>query len=405
MTSVKAYLRPEVKRDGTCTLTLRITKDRKTSNLYLEYSIKPDDWDPINQVVKKTNPNYKHLNLYISQKKTEALEASLELQTSKKHTTAKNVKQKVQPLAGSTFFPQADLYLDQLKASGKYNRYTADKPRVGHFKAFLGGNDVAFAEITPGLLERFKVFLKATYNISERTIMNHLVLIRSVFSLAVKNQVADPKYYPFGKGKITIKFPESTKVGISNEDVKKLEEVELPQENYDHARNLWLISYYFGGMRISDVLRLRWPDFVDMRLHYTMGKNNKAGSIKIVDKALTILQKYERFKENADDLVFPDLKVLPDLTNDFEVQRKIAFATSRYDKFLRVHVAPTAGIDKKLTMHIARHTFATNAGDIVAIQTLQKIYRHSNITTTIGYQANFINKETDDAIDAVLGMK
>lgn len=402
MASVKAYLRPEVKRDGTSALTLRITKDRKTTNLYLNFSIKPEDWDADSQVVKKSNPNHKRLNLLITQKKAEVLEAALELQTSKRSATARSVKEKVQPKAGSTFKPQAQAYLDRLKDSGKYNRYTADKPRVNHFLKFLPGGDIDFSEITMGLLERFKVHLKATYNLGERSIMNHLVLVRSVFSQAIKEQVADPKYYPFGKGKISIKFPESTKVGISNEDVKRLEDVDLPNDSHNHARNLWLISYYFGGMRISDVLRLKWTDFADMRLHYTMGKNNKTGSIKVVDKAFQLLDKYAKFKENDADLVFEDLKVLPNLENDFEVQRKIAFATSRYDKFLREHVAPAAGIKGRLTMHIARHTFATNAGDIVPIQLLQKIYRHSNITTTIAYQANFINKDTDEALDAVL---
>lgn len=172
----------------------------------------------------------------------------------------------------------------------------------------------------------------------------------------------------------------------------------LDHAPYDHARNLWLISYYFAGMRISDVLRLRWSDFQKMRLHYTMGKNKKAGSLKAPEKALEILAKYEQFKENADDLVFPELKVLPNFDNEFEVQKKIAMAVSRNDKFLRLFVAPAAAVEKKLTMHIARHTFATNAGDMIPIQMLQKLYRHNNITTTIGYQANFINKDADDAL-------
>lgn len=34
---------------------------------------------------------------------------------------------------------------------------------------------------------------------------------------------------------------------------------------------------------------------------------------------------------------------------------------------------------------------------------LQKLYRHSSITTTIGYQANFIHKDTDEALNAVIG--
>jgi hypothetical protein len=66
-------------------------------------------------------------------------------------------------------------------------------------------------------------------------------------------------------------------------------------------------------------------------------------------------------------------------------------------------VAELAGISKNLFMHIARHTFGNISGDKIPIQMLQKLYRHSNITTTIGYQANFIHKESDEALDAVLG--
>lgn len=53
-------------------------------------------------------------------------------------------------------------------------------------------------------------------------------------------------------------------------------------------------------------------------------------------------------------------------------------------------------------MHIARHTFGNLSGDKIPIQMLQKLYRHTSILTTIGYQANFINKDTDEALDAVL---
>lgn len=51
-------------------------------------------------------------------------------------------------------------------------------------------------------------------------------------------------------------------------------------------------------------------------------------------------------------------------------------------------------------MHIARRTFAMISGDKIPVQMLQKLYRHSSITTTIGYQAGFIYKSADDALDA-----
>lgn len=59
-------------------------------------------------------------------------------------------------------------------------------------------------------------------------------------------------------------------------------------------------------------------------------------------------------------------------------------------------------IDKKITNHISRHTFGNIAGDKISPKMLQKLYRHSDIKTTMGYQGNFIHKSTDDALDSVV---
>lgn len=91
----------------------------------------------------------------------------------------------------------------------------------------MDGSDISFQEITESLLNRFRAYLKGTRNISERTIVNHLVVIRSIFNQAIKDNIIDQKYYPFGKGKIRIKFPESTKISLSIEEVIKLEEIKL----------------------------------------------------------------------------------------------------------------------------------------------------------------------------------
>lgn len=401
MASVKVVLRKKKNKNGTFPLALRITKDRKTSFIHLGYNLLEKDWDEAAGRVRKSHANSVRLNNLIAAKIAEASDKSLEIETQKKAATSGAIKQRIKPQAVASFFAQADIYLKRLQERGQYNTYTADKPRIKHFREFLKGGDIIFPDITEGLLNRYTIWLKSHLNIGERTVMNHLVVIRSVFSQAIKDEVTEAKYYPFGKGKVSIRFPESTKVGLDLEDVQRLENVILKHPGYDHARNLWLLSYYFAGMRVSDLFRLRWSDFQDRRLHYSMGKNNKAGSIKVHEKALQILAGYANQKKAPDDLVFPDLKGI-DMGDTFNVKRKIAFATSRYDKFLREHIAPAAGITGKLTMHIARHTFATLAGDKIPIQMLQKLYRHSDIKTTIGYQANFIHKDADDALDAVL---
>ena len=401
MSTVKIVLRQKPNKEGTLPLCLRITKDRKSSFIHLGYSVKETDWEPQAQRVKRSHPNFVRLNNFLIKKLAEANDGALELETNKREVSTKAVKQRIKPSAGATFNAQAEAYLNKLKSAGKYNQYTADKPRVKHFKEFLG-EEIAFQDITPGILERFKGYVRHSLQLSERSAVNHLVMVRSVFSHAIKENVVDPKHYPFGKGKVKIKFPESVKVGLTAEDIKNLENVLLDNENEDHCRKMFLLSFYFAGMRISDVLRLRFSDFQNMRLHYTMGKNNKSGSLKIPEKAETIIRHYEQFKTNKDDLIFPELKRLDNLDDNFTTQRAIAFAVSRIDKCLRKDVAPKAGIDKKLTMHIARHSFGNISGDKIPVQMLQKLYRHTKLETTIGYQANFIHKDADDALDAVL---
>lgn len=405
MANVKLVLRKETKKDGTSPLAIRITKDRKSSYIYLEYSIKESDWDIKNKRVKKSHPNSTRLNNYLATKVAEALNRSLEIETERKDVSSKTVRQKIKPNGGSTFFAQADLYIQNLEKDGKYNRYTADKPRVKHFKEFLKGENIAFTDITIPLLERFKGYIKTELKLSERSAINHLVVIRSVFSQAIKSEIVDRKYYPFGAGKISIKFPDSLKIGLTPEEVNAIETMELPAGSFEnHCRNLWLFSFYFAGMRISDVFRIKWSDIQNGRLFYSMGKNEKGGSLKIPEKVLSIIAQYKDDKHGVADFIFPELKTLIDKQDKFIEQRRIMNMTSRVDKTLQNAVAKQAGITKRLTMHIARHTFGNISGDRIPIQMLQKLYRHSSVTTTIGYQSNFINKDADDALDTVISL-
>jgi site-specific recombinase XerD len=409
MSTIKLVLRQKPRKDGTLPVCLRITKDRKTSFIHLGYHIKESDWDEKTSRVKKSHPNAARMNNLLLKKLAEANDEALDLEAKQKQTSAKSVKQQVKPQTGATFFPQAESFLAHLKSQGKYNQYTSDKPRIEHFRNFLNKNDIAFSDITVGLLERFKSYLrqlkpyKNRPPLSERTIMNHLVVLRSVYAHARKNGVVTKEQSPFGENGIKIKFPDSLKIGLTPQEVKQVEDAQLSDPAAIHARNLWLFSFYFAGMRVSDVLRIRWSDIQNERLHYLMGKNTKGGSIKIPEKAMNIIKQYEHLKENKDDLIFPELRDC-DFDNKFLTQRTIAFKTSAIDKCLRNHVAPAAELDKKLTMHIARHTFGNISGDKIPIQMLQKLYRHSSITTTIGYQGNFIHKDADDALDAVLSL-
>ncbi|RYE54554.1 MAG: integrase, partial [Sphingobacteriales bacterium] len=226
MAAIAIVLRKEVKQDGTSPLAIRITKDRKSSYIYLEYSILQKDWDAKVQRVRKSYPNSERLNIFLQKRKAEAGERSLELETAKSVVSAKAVTQKIKPKAGGTVFKQADIYIERLKAEGKYNRWNSEKSNVKHLKDFLK-KDIAFQDLTEGVLKRFKAHLIATNKVSERTAINNWVTIRSIFSQAISDGVCDSKYYPFGKGKLQIKFPDGKKIGLNQADVSRIENTEL----------------------------------------------------------------------------------------------------------------------------------------------------------------------------------
>lgn len=402
--SIKAVLRKKKNQDGTYPIAIRVTIDRKTTYIYTGYSAHESEWDATNQVVKKKYPNSERLNNLIQQKKANAAKEVIAAQSQSNSVTLSSVRKQLKPQAGSTFFAQADLFIANMRAAGKYNRVKPEQSRLDSFKTFLKGQDIAFGEITVPLLNRYKAWLKGARKVSERTIANNLLIIRTIYNQAIKAKVIDDKLYPFGKEKVPIKFPDSAKVGLTPSEVKALEGLDLSNEPYlNHARNLWLFSFYFAGVRVSDVLRMKWTDFQDGRLHYTMGKNLKTGSLKVPTQALAIIAQYQK-DQTKHDLIFPELKVVEDITDTYNVQRKISFAVKRLNTAL-AKIAERINLQKSLTMHISRHTFGSLSGEKIPVQMLQKLYRHSSITTTIGYQSNFFNKTADDALDAVLQLE
>jgi len=398
MASIKAVLRKNQNKDLTYPLVIRITKDRKTNFIAIGHSVLLDEWNAATGKVKKSHPNSPRLNNLISKKIAEANDKLLELESTAKDTSVRVISKAVKGATEGTFLKQGQVYLDNLNKEGKYNRVSADSPVLNRIKEFAGG-DVNFSEIDPLFLKKFKAWLIGTRKVSERTAINHFVVIRSIYNQAINAGLVDRKHYPFGKGKVVIKFPDNSKLGLSAEEVTALETVELnPME--DHSRQVFLLSFYFAGMRVSDVLRLQWHNFQDGRLAYQMEKNAKSGSLKIPDKdkALKLL---DTLRRPGAMYVFEVLDGVS-LSDKHAVQYWVKSRLHEINKYLK-QAAAKAGIEKKVTMHISRHTLGHLSGDKIAPQILQRLYRHSSLLTTMSYQKNFIHKESDDALDLVIG--
>ncbi|MDR5591091.1 site-specific integrase [Christiangramia sp. SM2212] len=399
--NAKIVIRKKPNKKGLYPLAIRITKNRQSTYHYIGHYIDLKDWDDKNLRVKKSNPNSERLNNLLSTRLLEASKALLDLQSDKKDFSANQIKEIL--FSGSkanTFYEVAKDFLDELEANKKLPQLSTDKARVNHVIKYNKSKQLTFPEINETFLRKFRIYLKKELNLSERSVVNNLVVIRTIYNRAIKMDVVDRKLYPFGSGKIRIKFPETEKIGLTKKEIKSFESAKNLTNNETHARNIWLFSFYFAGIRAADVLKIRWSDIYDGRLHYRMNKNAKLLSLKIPEKVFSILEYYKSEEQNDNDFVFPEMKKA-DLKNAKDVYAKTKTATKKFNKYL-VGVARKAKVTKKVTMHIARHSFGHISEDKIPIKMLQKLYRHSSVTTTIKYQANFIHKDADDALDSVV---
>jgi integrase/recombinase XerD len=400
-TSVKVLLRNKANKEGLYPLVVRIIKNRKPSYIYIGHYIDKKYWNEDDRKVRKSHPNSARLNNLIASKLAEANSTLIELQSNDMEISSQQIKKEIKnPMSDKSYNELGQEYLNELETNNKLNQLSADKVRVNYVIEFSKSPALNFREIDETFLRRFMSYLKTEKKVGQRSIINNLVVIRTLFNRAIRSGVVEQKYYPFGRDKIVIRFPESTKVGLSIEEVQAIANNEELSVAEQHARNVWLFSFYLAGMRVGDVIKIKWSDIYDGRLHYRMNKNSKLLSLQLPEKAIDIISNYEDSKQGNDDFIFPEMKKA-NLKSPKDILAKTKTATKKFNKYL-ASIAQKCEIDKKLTMHIARHTFGNISGDKIPIQTLQKLYRHSSITTTINYQSNFTHKEEDEALDKVL---
>lgn len=400
--NAKIVLRKKPNAKGLYPLAIRITKNRRSTFKHIGHYIDIEDWDEKNIEVKKSCPNSIELNNLLSTKLSEIRKGLIILQTEDKDVSAKQIKSELyNPASHLTFFDYTKEHLEGLEAENKINRHSTDSAWVSYIVKFNKSQQLSFQEIDERFLRKFKTFMKAQLSISETSAMNVMVLIRLLFNRAIRDKIVSKELYPFGTGKFKIKFPETEKIGLNLKEIKMLEKINGLTDAERHALNVWLYSFYFAGMRISDVLFTRWSQIYDGRLHYKMGKNSKVLSLVLPDKVIKILEQYALEKSGENDFIFPEMRNA-DLSNAKDVYNKKKTATKKLNDNLK-SIMKKAGINKKVTMHIARHSFGNIAGDSIHPLMLQKLYRHSDLKTTINYQANFIHKEADDALNKVIG--
>jgi len=183
-----------------------------------------------------------------------------------------------------------------------------------------------------------------------------------------------------------IRFEKTDRGFLKEEELKAIIDKELSIERMKHVRNVFVFAA-FTGLAYSDIHELKYDDIktnFDDRL-WIMKKRVKTGTditVPLMDIPLSIIERYRNKQKNE--------KVLPTMCNQ------------KINSYLK-EIADLCEITKKLSTHVARHTFATLFLTLeVPIESVSKMLGHTKISTTQIYARITDNKISND-MEAIEG--
>ncbi|WP_459212865.1 tyrosine-type recombinase/integrase [Aquimarina rhabdastrellae] len=388
-------------KHGQFSLALRITKDGKPKYIHIEW-LEEKYWNAKKSEVRRSHPFAENLNSLAKQKHalTQKIitEHNIENRVLDIDTLVKRVKNN---RVNVSFFDVSNEQVETLLKREEFATHIDNDCNNKRFKKYIGNEDIGFHEIQPKLIKDFIAYLEMN-DYKKSVIKSNLSYIRKIFNIAIRDKVIPRDCYPFGTTyKYKIKGESPNRIGLVEDELMRFASVEIPyMKTRWLTQQCFLFSFYLAGIRVSDVIKMKWNVIHDGRLYYEMGKNQKRDSLQIPEEVLRILEHLKPLKTCHDDYIFPFLKGI-DTKNKKAIYQKIKSTKNLMNYHLKI-IGKKAGIEKNVSCHIARHTFGTIAGNKISMRSLQKLYRHSDINVTMGYQRYFDHSTTDKALQDVV---
>lgn len=369
-TKVKEPVRLRMKElsDGSKSLYLDIYRNGKRTYEYLKMYIIPE------------TDNYARKRNQATMDAANAIKSKRIIEMTNGEAGIENEKEKV------FLLDWMETYRENQKKRGKKDAEQI-KITIRILKDYAGER-VTLDQIDKPFCQGYIDYLMTEYRpkgrrVSNYTIKNYYRVLNGALNSAVRAELI--KGNPFDKidKSDKIHLPESKRSYMTIEEVKAL--ITTPMKN-DMVKRAYLFSC-FCGLRISDILGLKWKDvFIDhgqYRLAVSMKKTKEPIYLPLSSEALKWMP--ERGSKTPEDHVFD----LP---------------TGNQINYLLKPWAKAAGINKRFSFHTARHTFATMMLTLGAdLYTTSKLLGHADVKMTQVY-AKIVNKKKDEAVNLVNGI-
>ena len=380
-------------KEGKHPIYIRVFVDSRKTEIFTNYWIKKNEWNGAQKKVKSTIPKADLINAYLNKVHTKIESDFFELRARGERTSAKQLKDKflgLEPVSKSKTILEAFHYhntkMEEEVNIGKvvkktHTRYEITKNKVIAFMQYqYKVDDMPLPDLRLRFVTEFEHYLLTEDNLQSNTAHKYIKNLKKIMNMFVGLDWITSN--PFNNFRCSYTSPEREILTLEELDVMRLKKIDIPR--LEEVRDVFIFCCY-TGFAYSDIYKFDYDAVtkgIDGNAWLTT-QRQKTGtkeSVTLLPIALDIINKYRDHK-----YCIEDNKLLPVNSNQ------------RYNGYLK-EIATLCKINKKITSHIARHTFATTItlANGVPIETVSTMLGHNSIRTSQIYAKVVEQKVSED---------
>ena len=375
-----------INKKGLVPLFCRLTFMSKRKQFATGLFIKPDDWDSKRQIAHPPNDQNTFINNEMSLIKTKLIQAFLLLQVKENSFTAEDIYktfkgEKIQKEYNVIEFYKH--YLNRLKTLVgidiklvTWNKFLYIKDDVKTFvKRKYKTNDIQLKHLEANFLTELEYYFKVEKKLKQITINKKIQRFRKVIKMAVAEGYLEKDPFMLYKSKQVKKEI----IYLTPEELEQFEKHVFTQRRLQVVQDLFVFSCY-TGLAYNELSKLDKSHILkgfddNLWIQMKREKTNKPFSVPLLPKPLLLIKKYR----SADSKVFP------------------VISNQKYNSYLK-ELSTIIGIDKKLTTHTARRTFASTVllYNDVPMEIVSELLGHSSMKITQDSYGKIVQKKISE---------
>jgi len=329
-------------------------------------------WNDQKNTIRESCPEHRELNKQLQQLKNKVLAVFNDCTEKDIPVSIDLIKTRIKGDTGEvrTLIEALQVHNDELKkklgietSKATVTKYETLRKKVTQFIHHqYKRKDIFLKELDHRFIVNFETYLKTVDSISHNPVVSYIQLLKKIMNMSVT--FGWLQLNPFRSFKCTKK--ETARGFLSLDEIHALRDKEIVNRRLATVRDIFLFSCY-TGLAYADVASLTTDSIirgVDGK-QWINSSRKKTGiriTVPLLHQAQLLLDKYVPDERN---------RLLPVISNQ------------KLNAYLK-EIADICQITKKLTFHLARHTFATTVtlSNGVPIETVSKMLGHTNLKTT-----------------------